>query len=182
MVTGTNAHCFGSIQGRDRQRHQCLRRSAADAADRGTLTLNANGTFTYVPVPAPTTFTYCANGTVTAGACSSGITATVTLGAATIEAASGITCQRYRFTRPTWRPTLSIKPPGILANCKDAAGYPLTVNLATLPRWSAALHAESVGCRTAASMRRVAARRAPAPTFTFKAQNSQGTLSAAPRP
>ena len=54
------------------------------------LTLNADGTFTYTG--APTTFTYCANGTVTGTTCSSGITATVTVGAAPIEAAGGITC------------------------------------------------------------------------------------------
>ena len=57
------------------------------------LTLNADGTFTYTG--APTTFTYCANGTVTGTTCSSGITATVTLGAATIEASGGIMCCRF---------------------------------------------------------------------------------------
>jgi len=36
------------------------------------LTLNPNGTFTYLGPP--TSFTYCANGTVTAGVCSSNIT------------------------------------------------------------------------------------------------------------
>src|SRR5467141_2590006 len=60
----------------------------------GTLALNANGTFTYTPNvgTGSDTFTYCANGTVTGTTCSSGITATVTLGAAPIEAATGITC------------------------------------------------------------------------------------------
>ncbi len=50
----------------------------------GTVTLNADGTFTYVPAGTATadSFTYCANGSVTAGVCSSGMTATVTLGAA----------------------------------------------------------------------------------------------------
>ncbi len=52
------------------------------------VTLNPDGTFTYIQVDALTTFTYCANGTVTGTTCSSGITATVTLGAAPIEAAS----------------------------------------------------------------------------------------------
>src|SRR2546421_8765881 len=42
------------------------------------LTLNANGTFTYLG--SPTSFTYCANGSGTGTTCSSGITATVTLG------------------------------------------------------------------------------------------------------
>src|SRR5882762_6661394 len=51
----------------------------------GTLTLNANGTFNYVPTGTATTdsFVYYANG-------NTAITATVTLGAATIEAPSGI--------------------------------------------------------------------------------------------
>src|SRR5438105_297801 len=41
----------------------------------GTLALNPDGTFSYVPNSATTSdsFTYCANGTVTAGVCSSGI-------------------------------------------------------------------------------------------------------------
>jgi hypothetical protein len=59
----------------------------------GTLTLNADGTFSYVPNAGTgsDSFTYCANGSVTAAVCSSGLTATVTLGAAPLEAAGGIT-------------------------------------------------------------------------------------------
>ena len=101
------------------------------------LTLNANGTFTYSGPP--TSFTYCANGTVTAGACSSGFTATVTLGAAPAEAAGNITVVDDTYTA-TVANALSIKSPGILLNDKDSSGYPLTVNLATptLPRLVAA--------------------------------------------
>src|SRR6266853_667688 len=53
----------------------------------GTLTLNTNGTFTYVANSGTSSdsFTYCANGSVIGTTCSSGITANVTLGAATIE-------------------------------------------------------------------------------------------------
>src|SRR6266853_5761007 len=66
----------------------------------GTLTLNADGTFSYTANAATTSdsFTYCANGAVTAATasapattpsttmnCSSGLTALVTLGAAPIE-------------------------------------------------------------------------------------------------
>jgi len=51
-------------------------------AANGTVTLNANGTFTYVPNSGSTatsdSFTYCANGSVTAGVCSSGLTASDT--------------------------------------------------------------------------------------------------------
>ena len=59
----------------------------------GTVTLNANGTFTYVPSGTATSdsFSYCANGTVTGTTCSSGITASVSLGASNITD-SGITC------------------------------------------------------------------------------------------
>ena len=89
------------------------------------LTLNADGTFSYTG--APTSFTYCANGTVSGTTCSSGITATVTLGAATIEASGGITCPVLP-SRPTWPPTSRSQTPGVLASCKDAAGYPLTVD------------------------------------------------------
>src|SRR5437879_2519729 len=60
----------------------------------GTLTLNANGTFTYVPTGPATTdsFVYYANG-------NTAITATVSLGAATIEAASGITMGNIKIGR-----------------------------------------------------------------------------------
>ncbi|HWS61137.1 MAG TPA: hypothetical protein VN325_00155 [Steroidobacteraceae bacterium] len=141
------------------------------------LTLNANGTFSYTGPP--TTFTYCANGTVTGTTCSSGVTATVTLGAAPIESAGGITCTvptpTYTSTVTT---TLSIKPPGILSFCKDAAGYPLTVNAASvIPGAGLALTVDPNGgfnaseaiCTTAPCTR----------TFTFKAQNSQNTVSTA---
>src|SRR6267142_3606841 len=87
------------------------------------LTLNANGTFSYTGTP--TTFTYCANGTTT-------VCASVTLGAAPIEAASGITCTVPTYTSNV-ATTLSIKPPGVLAFCKDAAGYPLTVAASPAP-------------------------------------------------
>jgi len=99
----------------------------------GTLALNANGTFSYTPNvgTGADSFTYCANGSVTAGVCASGITATVTLGTAPIEAASGITCVASAYSA-TVATALSIKPPGILAGCKDAAGYPLTVNAASV--------------------------------------------------
>jgi hypothetical protein len=141
----------------------------------GTVTLAADGTFVYTPNVATTSdsFSYCANGSVTAGVCSSGITATVNLGAASIELGSGITCGPSTFPSNV-ATTLSIKPPGILANCKDAAGYPLTVNAASVtgtlsPSGSVSVDANggfnaSVG--TAGSY-----------TFTFKAQNSQGTVS-----
>ncbi len=45
VVAGPDAHRVGSGQGRDRQRHQCLRRHRSlTPPTNGTLTLNANGT------------------------------------------------------------------------------------------------------------------------------------------
>ncbi len=102
------------------------------SATGGTVTLNADGTFTFVSTGTTGSFTYCANGSVTGTTCSSGVTATVTLGAAPLEANTGITCS---IPNPTFTSniatTLSIKPPGVLAYCKDAAGYPLFVSGAT---------------------------------------------------
>jgi len=134
------------------------------------LTLNTDGTFTYTG--APTSFTYCANGSVTAGVCSSGITATVTLGAAPLEAAGGITVVNDAYTSNV-ATSLSIMSPGVLSNDSDALGYPLTVNAASVVAGggltvsvdsNGGFHA-SVGS-------------AGTYTFTYNAQNSQGTVSA----
>src|SRR2546425_4836077 len=140
----------------------------------GTLALNANGTFTYTPNvgTGSDSFTYCANGTVTGTTCSSGITATVTLGAAPIEAASGITCANSAFSS-TVATTLSIKPPGILAGCKDAAGYPLTVNAASVTPGGFTLSVDPNGGCNATVIG------AGTYSFTLRAQNSQGTVAAA---
>ena len=93
------------------------------------LTLNPDGTFTYTG--APRGFTYCANGAVTGTTCSSGITATVALGAAPIEAGSGILMAPITYTSNI-STSLKIAPPGILSVDKDAAGYPLTVDAASV--------------------------------------------------
>src|SRR6266513_1670814 len=115
------------------------------APTNGTVTLNRDGTFSYAPAATATSdsFTYCANGTVTAAVCSSGITATVTLAAAAPEAASGITVANDAYTSATGPRTtsparLAISPPGVLANDRDAAGYPLTVDLTTVTAAGAA--------------------------------------------
>ncbi len=100
----------------------------------GTLTLNPDGTFTYVASSTwsgSDSFTYCANGTVTAGACSSHVTATVALGAAPIELATGIVCTGPSYTARTAK-FLSVARPGLLAGCTDAAGYPLTLDTASV--------------------------------------------------
>ena len=88
------------------------------------LTLNPDGTFTYTG-GMPTTFTYCGNGATSGAAC-----ALVTLGAAPVEAAGGITMNGTTYTaNGTF---LKIQPPGILAFDKDLAGYPLSVNAASV--------------------------------------------------
>src|SRR6266480_833900 len=152
------------------------------------LTLNPNGTFTYLG--SPTSFTYCANGSVTGTTCSSGITTSVTLGAAPIEAAGGITMGPKTFLSTFT--SLSIKPAGVLSSLwdtcnptianpchyRDAEGYPLTVamSVGNAPVPSAGLtltmDANGDGGFTAS----VGA--AGTYTFSYKAQNSQGTVSA----
>jgi hypothetical protein len=128
------------------------------------LVLNTNGTFTYLG-PA-TTFTYCGNGATSGAAC-----AMVTLGNATIEAATGVSVANDAYTANAT--SLSIAPPGVLVNDKDAAGYPLTVATSTVSASSGltvtvdptgGFHASVTTAGTY--------------TFTYRAQNSQGTLSA----
>ena len=143
----------------------------------GTLTLNANGTFTYVPNAGTTSdsFVYCANGSVsgTPATCSSSLTATATLGAATNV--GGITCTAPSYTA-SLATFLAIKTPGVLSGCKDAAGYPLTValsagNAPVATGWT--LLPDANGGFTASVPS------AGSYNFTFKAQNSLGTLSPA---
>ncbi|PYX70940.1 MAG: hypothetical protein DMG78_17125 [Acidobacteria bacterium] len=129
------------------------------------LTLNANGTFTYTG--APTSFTYCANTSTTA-------CALVTLGAAPIEAASGISCI---VPSPTYTSnvatTLSIKPPGVLAFCKDAAGYPLTIAASPAPVLAGGTVAMDENGGFTATVATSGSH-----SLTFTPQNSQGTNAA----
>ncbi len=129
------------------------------------LTLNANGTFSYTG--GSTSFTYCANGTTT-------VCASVTLGAAPIEAASGITCTVPTYTSNV-ATTLSIKPPGVLAFCKDAAGYPLTVAASPAPALAGGTVAMDANGGFTAT---VAA--SGSHSLTFSPQNSQGTTIGSP--
>jgi hypothetical protein len=144
------------------------------------LTLNTDGTFTYSG-GVPTTFLYCGNGATSGPAC-----AKVTLGAATIEAAGGITVNPDNYTAAvgpvsTTVAYLSVKSPGVLANDSDAAGYPLTVNGATLAApLSVTLSGPGTGTAIVSPDGSFNATvTAPgAYTFTYSAQNSQGTVSA----
>jgi hypothetical protein len=138
------------------------------------LTLNEDGTFVYTGGTA-TSFQYCGNGTTTGAAC-----ATVTLAAATVEAGSGITMNPSSFTSKL-ASSIKIAPPGILAVDTDGAGYPLTVSgaSATAPLTVALTGTPGSGTVSVdpngGFIATVTA--AGTYTFTYKAQNSQGTVS-----
>ena len=140
----------------------------ATAPTKGVLTLFANGTFTYVPNAgwtAPDSFFYQANGT--------GPTAKVTLTLAPVEATGGIVVNPITYNS-TVATSLAIKTPGPLAVDKDLAGYPLTVNVASVSPAGGLTVVMAANGGFNASV--------PGPgtyTFQYKAQNSQGTLSAA---
>ncbi|MGE5320073.1 MAG: Ig-like domain-containing protein, partial [Hyphomicrobiaceae bacterium] len=142
----------------------------------GTVTLNTNGTFTYVPTGTATadSFTYCANGT-TSGAAGA-VCATVTLGAASVEPATGITMNNITYNSNV-ATELSIKSPGILSVDKDGAGYPLTVNGASV----SALSGPGTGTLSVdpSGGFNVTVSTPGTYTFTYKAQNAQGTISSA---
>jgi hypothetical protein len=93
----------------------------------------ANGTFTYIPTGTTATsdsFTYCANGSVTAGVCSSGITATVSLGASGLAGTPTAINQTYTAHTSTY---IKIASPGLLIGNSDPSGLPLTVVVPTTP-------------------------------------------------
>ena len=146
----------------------------ATTAAHGTVTLNANGTFTYVPDASwssgttTDSFSYCGNGTTAGAAC-----ATVTLGAAAVEAATGITLANTTYTS-TVSTYLTIAPPGVLSADSDGAGYPLSVvpgSVVAAPGLTVNMDANGGFNATVA---------APGTyTFTYAAQNSQGTKSSA---
>jgi Bacterial Ig domain len=141
----------------------------------GALTLSANGTFTYIPdsswsltAASPTTsdtFVYQANG--------NGPIATVTLGEAPIEGAAGITLQNMTFTSNV-ATYLNIKSPGVLSGASDAKGYPLTVVASSVtPAAGLTVVVNPQGGFKASVLA------AGTYTFTYQAQNTQGTVSAA---
>jgi hypothetical protein len=143
---------------------------------RGTPTLNLDGTFAYVP---DTTWTSTSTGSFCYQANGNGPIARVTLGAAPIEAASGITVNPDSYTSAV-ATALSIKAPGVLLNDTDAAGYPLTVSAATVTPltgpsgWTIAVDANGGFIATVPAHTGITTA-----TFTYNAVNSQGTSSTA---
>ncbi len=152
----------------------------------GTLALNPDGTFTYTASSGTTSdsFSYCANGTVTGTTCSSGVSATVTLGAAAVEAGSGIAMNPITFTSSV-ATYLKVAPSGVLSVDKDAAGYPLSVLMSSVSAVSGGPGTATVTMDSNGDGGLVATLASPCTTltgcsfsFTYKAQNSQGTPSA----
>lgn len=146
-------------------------------AANGTVTLNANGTFTYVPNTGSTatsdSFSYCANGSVTAGVCSSGITAMVTLGASAL-ASDTVTCTAPPTFNAALATYLAIKTPGLLAYCTDANNLPLTIVTSSVtPATGLTVYGDANGGFTASTSA------AGVYSFTFTAQNSVGKISSA---
>jgi len=146
-------------------------------APAGTLTCNAqtqnpvagiceNGTFTYTPNAGSTgdSFTYCANGTVTAGVCSSGITAMVNLGGSTLAGNPTAIAQTYTARTSTY---IKIPSPGLLTGNSDPNNLTLTVVVPTTPPTGVVMDAN--GGFTAS----VSSGTSPL-IFGYTVQNSQG--------
>ncbi len=141
------------------------------APTKGTLTLNTNGTFTYAASATWSggdTFTYCGNGATSGAACT-----TVTLGAAPVETASGITLNNASYTATAT--SLHILSPGILSVDSDAKGYPLTV-VTTGAKAPVASSGLTVSVSPSGGFN-ASATAAGTYSFTYYAQNSQGTVS-----
>jgi len=131
-----------------------------------TAGICANGTFTWTPTGTATsdTFTYCANGSVTTAVCSSGITATVTLGASNLTGGPTAIAQSYMAKTSTY---IKIPSPGLLIGNSDPNNLPLTIAVPAAPPTGVVLDAgggftASVASGTAST------------TFSYTVQNSQG--------
>src|SRR6516164_1264518 len=145
----------------------------------GTVVLNPDGTFTYTAGASTTsdTFTYCANGTVSGTTCSSGVSAQVNLNAATGDAATIITCSPAPSFTSNSSNYISVKTPGLLTNCKDSAGYPLTVDPATVVAGAGISVFADANGGFVASTTTATNTVDTTTTFTFQAKSSYGTHS-----
>jgi hypothetical protein len=137
----------------------------------GTVALNANGTFTYTPSGTATSdsFGYCANGTTT-------ICATVTLGKAVVENSGDILVPNSTWTA-TQATYFRTGLPGVLGSATDTAGYPLTVDVATVSNQCTSTPAPPCVIIDPSGGFSVLSTGAGSFSFTFKAQNSQGVHS-----
>jgi hypothetical protein len=146
-----------------------------------TAGLCANGTFTYTPSGTATSdfFTYCANngfvpaaGTTPASCSSASLTATVTLGPSGLSAGT-VTVNNLTYTSKL-ATFLKIPSPGVLSVDSDSNNLPLQVVLSSVaPASGVTINMDPNGGFTAS------ATGAGTYTFTYVAQNSHGTQSAA---
>src|SRR5581483_3349418 len=154
--------------------------TAATQPTHGNVVLNSDGTFSYTPdgswtgtTPTVTdSFVYCGNNfTYVPPATLPHACAMVTLGTAPVEAASGIHANNITYTAST-STYINIPAPGVLSVDSDDAGYPLNVAISSVQAQSGlTLTMEPNGGFIA----QVSG--AGTYTFTYQAQNSQGTLS-----
>jgi hypothetical protein len=146
----------------------------------GALTLYPNGTFTYAPTGSGTdSFIYCANGSVTAGVCSSGVTATVTLNvSATANTNAGNRpIANNDIYASTTSSLLRVAAPGVLVNDADPHGYPLKASTALATAGLSSVTLSADGSFTAIPSTPCAIATGCAASFTYQAVNSQGISS-----
>jgi hypothetical protein len=148
---------------------------AISAGAAGSGTLNPDGSFTLTAIPATftngatATFTYYANGNC-------GLSTTVTLTAALVGGTPTAVADTYTSTNAM---VFSAFEPGVLTNDTDPTGYPLSAVLGTVSGGctvvldpNGAFNASFATPAVPGSATRVC-------TFSYQAQNSQGTPSAA---
>jgi hypothetical protein len=154
---------------------------AAPTGAGSTLTLNANGTFTYVPGAGITTdsFSYCANGTVTLGVCSSTLTATVALDPCTGACVGPAPTANADSYSSNIASRLQIGQPGVLGNDKDPSGFPLKASgLTGVANGTVTLNPDGSFTAVPACAPNCSVGSAPpSVTFQYAAINSQNTSS-----
>ena len=148
--------------------------ATATTPGNGTLVFNTDGTFIYTPNTGfigTDTFTYTA-------ANAPAQTATVTLNVASGGIGKNPTALADNYTGSI-ATSFSTARPGVLANDTDPSGYPLTATAGTPAAISGKLACASVTLNADGSFTASPPAGAATCTFTYQAQNSQGTLSTA---